>query len=136
MIDIFTLPIFDKKLKHYRKKNPLLKKDYAKLLDLLETNPEPTTAIALKDKVYKIRMANSSSNKGKSAGYRVYYFYKDDNDTLKTFSPDKLILDAELFEKAQATVKQNSYEDDITVVTWSVNLVLTKEIVHPVVSHQ
>jgi mRNA-degrading endonuclease RelE of RelBE toxin-antitoxin system len=111
MIDIFTLPIFDKKLKHYRKKNPLLKKDYAKLLDLLETNPEPTTAIALKDKVYKIRMANSSSNKGKSAGYRVYYFYKDDNDTLLLFYMhsksdesnindarlDKLIIECKIF---------------------------------------
>ena len=85
MVDIFTLPLFEKKLKQYKKKNPLLKKDYAKLLDLLESNPEPTTAIPLKDKVYKIRMANSSANKGKSAGYRVYYFYKDDKNTLLLF---------------------------------------------------
>ena len=85
MTDIFTLPLFDKRLKHYKKKNPLLKRDYSELLDLLEANPSPTTAIPLKDKVYKIRMANSSSNKGKSAGYRVYYFYKDHKDTLLLF---------------------------------------------------
>ena len=85
MTDIYTLPVFDKKLKHYKKKNPLLKRDYSELLDLLESNPLPRTAIPLKDKVYKIRMANSSSNKGKSAGYRVYYFYKDENNVLILF---------------------------------------------------
>ena len=41
---------------------------------------------------------------------------ENDDDTLKTFSPDQLILESELFEKAQITVKQNNYEDDITVV--------------------
>ena len=110
MADIYTLPLFDKKLKHYKKKNPLLKRDYSKLLDLLEENPNPTTT-PLKDKVYKIRMANSSSNKGKSAGYRVYYFYKDSKDTLLLFymhsksdEPnindvrlDRLIVECEIF---------------------------------------
>lgn len=111
MINIFTLPLFDKRLKHYKKKNPLLKKDYEKLLDLLETNPEPVTVIPLKDKVYKIRMANSSSNKGQSAGYRVYYFYKDNKNTLILFYMhsksdesnindarlDKLMIECEIF---------------------------------------
>jgi len=111
MIDIFTLPLFEKRLKHYKKKNPLLNKDFAKLLDLLETNPEPATAIPLKEKVYKIRMANSSSNKGKNAGYRVYYFYKDNKDTLLLFYMhsksdesningvrlDRLIVECEIF---------------------------------------
>ena len=111
MTDIYTLPIFDKKLKQYKKKNPLLKRDYSELLDLLETNPSPRTAIPLKDKVYKIRMANSSANKGKSAGYRVYYFYKDENDTLILFYMhskndeanindvrlDKLIVECKIF---------------------------------------
>jgi len=111
MIDIFTLPLFEKKLKQYKKKNPLLARDYSKLLDLLEKNPNPTTAQPLKDKVYKIRMANSSSNKGKSAGYRVYYFYKDNKNTLLLFYMhsksdesnindirlDKLIIECEIF---------------------------------------
>ena len=111
MTNIYTLPIFDKKFKYYKKKNPLLKKDYAELLDLLENNPLPKTAIPLKDKVYKIRMANSSSNKGKSAGYRVYYFYKSEKDTIilfymhsksdeaniKNIKLDKLIIDCKIF---------------------------------------
>ena len=111
MTDIFTLPLFDKRIKYYKKKNPHLKRDYSELLDLLEVNPSPTTAIQLKDKVYKIRMANSSSNKGKSSGYRVYYFYKDNEDKLLLFYMhsksdesnindvrlDKLIIECELF---------------------------------------
>lgn len=111
MTDVFTLPLFDKKLKHYKKKNTLLSRDYSRLLDLLEENPNPTTAKPLKDKVYRIRMANSSSNKGKSAGYRVYYFYKDDKNTLLLFYMhsksdeaningvrlDRLIIECEIF---------------------------------------
>ena len=85
MTEIFTLPIFDKKLKHYSKKNHSLKKDYSNLLDFLEENPSPTTAIPIKENVYKIRMANSSSNKGKSAGYRIYYFYKNNDNKLLLF---------------------------------------------------
>ena len=111
MTDIYTLPIFDKKLKHYNKKNPFLKKDYSALLDLLETNPSPKTAIPLKENVYKIRMANSSANRGKSAGYRVYYYYKNENDLLILFYMhskndevnindvrlDKLIIECKIF---------------------------------------
>jgi len=113
MIDIFTLPLFEKRLKYYNKKNPLLKKDFAKLLDLLEINPEPTTAIPLKENVYKIRMANASANKGKSVGYRVYYFYKNRQGTLLLFYMhsksdesnindvrlDRLIRECEIFLK-------------------------------------
>jgi mRNA-degrading endonuclease RelE of RelBE toxin-antitoxin system len=80
MIDIFYLPIFKKKLKHYRKKNPNIKQDYQNLLDSLKENP--TNAILIKDEAYKIRVANTSSNKGKSSGYRVYYFYRNSKNTI------------------------------------------------------
>ncbi len=80
MINILYLPIFAKKIKQYTKKNPFMKKDYQNLLDTLKSNP--TNATSIKENVYKIRLQNSSSNKGKSSGYRVYYFYKDKNDTI------------------------------------------------------
>jgi len=80
MLNILYLPIFAKKLKEYSKKNPNLKKDYQKLLDTIQTNP--TNAIYIKENVYKIRLQNSSLNKGKSSGYRVYYFYKTDKNTI------------------------------------------------------
>jgi len=80
MLNIFTMPIFERKLKHYAKKNPNIKKDYQLLLDTIEDNP--INAIPIKDGVYKLRLKNTSSNRGKSSGYRVYYYYKDVNDTV------------------------------------------------------
>ncbi len=80
MIEVLKLPIFERKLKYYGKKNPLIKKDYQSLLDSIQKDPENATFI--KDNTYKIRVTNSSSNKGKSAGYRVYYFYKDSKGTV------------------------------------------------------
>jgi len=72
---IKTLPIFDKKIKFLKKKNPNIKKDFLSFLEQLKK--EPTSAIHIKGNVFKKRMQNSSNNKGKSSGYRVYYFYKD-----------------------------------------------------------
>jgi mRNA-degrading endonuclease RelE of RelBE toxin-antitoxin system len=80
MIEILRLPIFEKKLKHYEKKNTLMKKDYQALLDNIQENPE--NAKFIKDDTYKIRVKNSSSNKGKSAGYRVYYFHKNSKNSV------------------------------------------------------
>jgi len=79
-MQIKTLPIFDKKLKSLTKKNPSLKKDFIEFIDDLRKNPKD--AIYIKESVYKIRVKNSANNKGKSAGYRVYYFYKDTNGIL------------------------------------------------------
>ena len=45
MIDIFTMPIFERKLKHYAKKNSDMKEDYKSLLDTLEKNPTNATPI-------------------------------------------------------------------------------------------
>lgn len=80
MINILYLPIFAKKLKELGKKNPNIKKDYQTLLDTLEK--DPTNAINIKESVYKMRVQNSSSNRGKSSGYRVYYFYKTNKNAV------------------------------------------------------
>jgi len=104
-VQIKALPIFSKKLKKYAKKNPKLKEDFSKLLKEIENNPK--SAILIKDSVYKIRMQNSSNNRGKSKGYRVYYFYKKDDivillyiytksefSNLPTFLVDNLLKEA------------------------------------------
>ncbi len=79
-MEILTLSIFRKKLKSFAKKNPNMKKDYKYLLDTLEKNPK--NGIHICENVYKIRLKNSSNNKGKSSGYRVYYLYKDSNNLI------------------------------------------------------
>ena len=104
MTDIFTLQFFEKRLKHYAKKNPLLlKKDYESLLDLLEQNPINEFSTHLKDEAYKIRLKNSSSNKGKSAGYRIITYVVGEKSkiylvSIYSKSEQDNILDAELKE--------------------------------------
>lgn len=60
---------FEKELKRLAKKYPSLKNEFAQLVGTLKTNPE--TGTALGNHCYKIRLAISSKNKGKSAGARI-----------------------------------------------------------------
>jgi mRNA-degrading endonuclease RelE of RelBE toxin-antitoxin system len=66
---ILTIPPFDKQLKRLAKKYLSLKKDFARLLDDLEQNPELGTPLG--NNCYKIRIAISAKGKGKSGGARV-----------------------------------------------------------------
>lgn len=111
MIDIFSMLIFERKLKQYAKKNKNMKEDYKFLLDTLEKNP--TSATPIKDEIFKIRLKNSSSNRGKSSGYRIYYFYKNDmnaivllymyskneESNLSTEKLDKIVSDCKIIFK-------------------------------------
>ena len=73
MPEIITLPTFDKNVKKIAKKDKLFYKDLQKLLDTLHNNPKE--GIFLGNNCYKIRVNNSSSNKGKSGGYRVISYH-------------------------------------------------------------
>jgi len=60
---------FDQAIKSIAKKHKGIKSDLADLIDKLEQNP--TLGIALGQNIYKIRLAISGTNKGKSGGARV-----------------------------------------------------------------
>lgn len=79
-LKIKTLITFEKSLKHLSKKYKSIKKDYKNLLLILST--DNVNAVDLGDNFYKIRLKNSSTNKGKSSGFRVVYFYKTDKNTI------------------------------------------------------
>jgi mRNA-degrading endonuclease RelE of RelBE toxin-antitoxin system len=64
-----TIPHFDKEIKIIAKKHKGIKSDIAKLIDDLEK--DPTMGTYLGRNVYKIRLAISGTNKGKSGGARV-----------------------------------------------------------------
>ena len=66
---IYTTPVFERDLKRLSKKYPSIKNDYHALISSLKTNPEQGQALG--NDCYKIRMAISSKNKGKSGGSRV-----------------------------------------------------------------
>ncbi len=67
--NIYLTNKFEKELKRLAKKHPSLKSDFAILVASLEENP--FQGILMSNNCYKIRMAISSKNRGKSGGARV-----------------------------------------------------------------
>jgi len=73
MIDIITIPTFDKNAKKIAKRDKLLYQDLQKLFKTLINNPKSGTFLG--NNCYKIRLQNSSANRGKSGGYRIISYY-------------------------------------------------------------
>jgi len=69
-----TVSLFNTQYKKLAKKYKLISSDLQKFIDDFETLH--TNATKIKSNLYKTRLANSSKNKGKSAGYRLYYYLK------------------------------------------------------------
>lgn len=96
-----TTDNFDKNLKRLGKRYKSLKTDYASFLDELERNP--TNGIALGKSCYKVRMAISSKNKGKSGGARVITCVKIVNETVYLLS---------IYDKSeQDSISQNDLDN-------------------------
>ena len=69
-----TVPLFDKYVKKLSKKYTSIKKD---ILSFTKNfNNIHQTATNIKTNLYKIRINNSNKNRGKRAGYRIYYYVK------------------------------------------------------------
>jgi len=69
---------FEKEAKPLLKKYPSFKKDIADFVDELRQNPEPGTSLG--HGLFKIRVAISSKNQGKSGGARVItYLVRQDS---------------------------------------------------------
>ena len=85
---IRTTVFFDKSVKKIFKKFPLIKVLHLLKIQLLK---DPTAGVSLGKDCYKIRMAISSKNSGKSSGARVITYVKIEN---------KLIILLDLFDKA------------------------------------
>ncbi len=77
-------PNFKKEAKRLTKKYPSLKVELLDLFKELEVNP--TLGIPLGNDIYKIRLAISSKNKGKSGGGRVLTFVKRTDNIVLLFS--------------------------------------------------
>jgi len=73
MLNINTIPLFDKSYKLYKKKYKNLENDLKNLIKELQKEPEKWTL--LKNNIYKIRVKNSDNNKWKSWWYRFIYCY-------------------------------------------------------------
>jgi mRNA-degrading endonuclease RelE of RelBE toxin-antitoxin system len=71
---ISATPLFERELKRLSKKYSSIKGDLSKLILELKSNPNSGTPLG--NNCFKIRMAISSKNKGKSGGARVITFVK------------------------------------------------------------
>jgi mRNA-degrading endonuclease RelE of RelBE toxin-antitoxin system len=67
--NIVALPYFNKLLKHLSRKYPSIASDVGSLIESLKI--DPTQGDRISEECYKIRMAISSKNKGKSGGARI-----------------------------------------------------------------
>ncbi len=74
-----TTDLFDKQAKKLSKRYRSLSKDLIEFMDNFEKTHYQSTPI--QKNTYKIRLANSDKNKGKSAGYRIYYYMVLENTT-------------------------------------------------------
>jgi len=81
-LEIISLPTFTKKVNQLYKKYKKLPNDLENLAQELSSNP--TSGIHLGNSCYKIRLANSSIPTGKSGGFRIIYYYLDE-DSSKLF---------------------------------------------------
>jgi len=71
---IVYTPFFEREFKKLLKRYISLKKDFDVIIDSLNENPRSGESIG--NDCYKIRLAISSKNKGKSGGARVITFVK------------------------------------------------------------
>ena len=75
---IVTLPIFDKRYKRFSKKFPSLNKDLLVLKALLLENPK--IGVLITENTYKIRLASTDKNSGKSGGFRIITYLIEEKE--------------------------------------------------------
>lgn len=76
-LQLIPTPEFVRSAKKLHKKYRLLSQDLILLEEELTTDPE--AGVSLGNHCYKVRLPNSSVPVGKSGGFRVVYFYRDEN---------------------------------------------------------
>jgi mRNA-degrading endonuclease RelE of RelBE toxin-antitoxin system len=94
-----TTDLFDKQAKKLSKKYRNIKSDLSSFLKDFEKLH--TSATTIQNNLYKIRIVNSNKNKGKSAGYRVYYYIQLETTTYLLTIYDKSeveMIDEELLK--------------------------------------
>jgi len=74
-----TTELFDKQAKKLGKKYKNLKGDLNSFVCNFDSIHQQS--IIIQKNLYKVRVANSNKNKGKSAGYRIYYYVKLEETT-------------------------------------------------------
>ncbi|MFC1850392.1 type II toxin-antitoxin system RelE/ParE family toxin [candidate division CSSED10-310 bacterium] len=80
--ELIVTASFEKSLKRLAKKYPSLKKIFQQALNELETTPGIGDEIQGHQSFYKVRYPNPDAGKGKSGGFRLIYFWSEENDLI------------------------------------------------------
>jgi mRNA-degrading endonuclease RelE of RelBE toxin-antitoxin system len=107
---VYGTSIFEKQLKRLSKKYPLLDVEVNNLINELKQGELPGNLVPGTLGARKVRISNKDSNKGKSGGFRLlYYFITDDEEiyllALYSKSEDENYSDAQIRE----ILKQNGF---------------------------
>jgi mRNA-degrading endonuclease RelE of RelBE toxin-antitoxin system len=114
-IKIALTPRFKRDIRELAKRYRSIRSDIQPLIEQLQAGELPGDRIAgVKYQIFKVRLKNSNLQKGKSAGYRVIYYVKTEQDIiLATIYSKSDISDVsnEVIEEAIA-----QYEQEIQIV--------------------
>ena len=105
-LKIVSTDEFEKDVKKLFKKYRSIPKDLKVVKDTLLQNPK--AGISLSNHTYKLRVSNSSTNSGKSGGFRVIYYFLDSQGNiylLKIYSKSDLSTVSD--EKILEILKEN-----------------------------
>ena len=106
---------FRKEVKKLLKRYNSTRKDIEPLIKQLEAGEIPGDRIAEnKYPVYKVRVANSDTRKGKSSGYRVIYY---------TITPESILLTTIYSKSDRRTISNKEVED----IIWQYELEIQQE---------
>jgi mRNA-degrading endonuclease RelE of RelBE toxin-antitoxin system len=75
---IYLFALFESRYKRFKKKFPTLEEELKQLEEKLLENPK--LGILLTDNIYKIKVASTDKNKGKSGGFRVITYLVEEID--------------------------------------------------------
>ncbi|MFN9400707.1 MAG: type II toxin-antitoxin system RelE family toxin [Dolichospermum sp.] len=113
-IEIAITPRFQRDLRELAKRYRSIRSDIQPLIDQLQAGEIPGDRIAgIKYQVFKVRIKNSTIQKGKSGGYRVIYYLKNAQGIILTtiYSKSELTdVSNEIIEQAIA-----QYEEENTI---------------------
>jgi mRNA-degrading endonuclease RelE of RelBE toxin-antitoxin system len=103
-ISIYESISYKKELKKLNKRYRSIDKDIQPLIEQLEAGETPGDRIVGNEyPVYKVRVSNSDTRKGKSSGYRVIYY---------TIIPEAILLTT-IYAKSDRTNISNKEVEDI-----------------------
>ena len=102
-IKIYESISYKKELKKLNKRYRSIDKDIKPLIEQLEAGETPGDRIAEnKYPVYKVRVPNSDTRKGKSGGYRVIYY---------TITPESILLTTIYSKSDRGNITNKEVED-------------------------